>query len=275
MSGGNGNDILKSGFGNDTVLGGNGNDILIWNPGTLTDVWEGGAGIDTAIVNGNNGTAGDNFVLTAQAGGRVQFSRINLVQFAVDIGTTEYIHLNPDGGTTLDVAKGNVTPPNDGTGNDVVTINNLTGVTSLLRVTVNLAGDNDELNAGAQANAAVRIFADGGNGDDILTGGAGADVLNGNSGNDVLSGGNGNDVLSGGNGNDMLDGGNGGDTLRGGDGTDTLLGGNGNDRLDGGGKDGDRDVLTGGPGADIFLHFMLGLDIFADFSPGDVIINVP
>src|SRR5262245_40521959 len=59
MDGGDGNDLLLSGFGNDIMTGGNGDDTYVWDPGTLTDTWDGGYGNDTAIINGNSGTAGD------------------------------------------------------------------------------------------------------------------------------------------------------------------------------------------------------------------------
>src|SRR5262249_47431496 len=92
MEGNAGNDTLFSGFGNDTMLGGGGDDTYVWLPGTLTDSWDGGAGTDTARIVGNDnpllGTNGDQFDLSAN-GSRVLFRRLNLVQFSVDIGTTE------------------------------------------------------------------------------------------------------------------------------------------------------------------------------------------
>ena len=76
---------------------------------------------------------------------------------------------------------------------------------------------------------------------------------NGGDGDDTLIGGSGNDVLRGGNGNDTLRGGFGHDKLYGEAGEDRLFGDAGNDTLDGG-KDGRKDHLTGGQGADTFVE---------------------
>lgn len=118
-----------------------------------------------------------------------------------------------------------------------------------------------------------RLFAYGGNGNDVLLGGtsndqlygdAGNDSLNGGAGADSLYGGDGNDwiyagngpdadYLVGGNGNDFMSGLAGNDTLEGGAGKDTLYGGDGDDWLDGGVGDGQFDDLIGGAGRDVFL----------------------
>lgn len=67
-------------------------------------------------------------------------------------------------------------------------------------------------------------------GDDILVGKGGADLLRGRGGDDVLLGGSGDDRLHGGAGRDLLDGGPGGDLLY--------------------ARDGEADVVKGGPGRD-------------------------
>lgn len=100
----------------------------------------------------------------------------------------------------------------------------------------------------------------GGGGGDGLFGGRSNDELYGQDGDDTLEGNGGDDVIFGGTGNDTIHGDNdvlsrntggvaGDDTLSGGSGADTLYGQEGNDTLRGGT---DRDVLTGGTGADIF-----------------------
>ncbi len=124
----------------------------------------------------------------------------------------------------------------------------------------------------------LRLFADGGQGDDTLVGGSlddglrggnGDDVLYGNDGYDALFGGNGKDLLAGGFGDDELDGGNGKDTLYGETGADTLRGGNGKDLLDGGD---DADNLDGGRGSDE-LTGGLAADLFASSDKSSEILD--
>jgi hypothetical protein len=86
-------------------------------------------------------------------------------------------------------------------------------------------------------------------GADRLAGGIRADRLTGGLGADSLLGERGNDVLLGGRGDDALRGGPGGDSLVGHAGRDRLLGEGGNDRL--GARDGKRDLVAGGSGADV------------------------
>jgi Ca2+-binding RTX toxin-like protein len=95
LFGGAGNDTLTGGVGDDQVFGESGNDRMIWNPGDGTDLFEGGDGIDTAEVNGGNGD--EIFTLTAN-GTRVRFDRVNPAPFSLDIGTTENLVLNMNGG---------------------------------------------------------------------------------------------------------------------------------------------------------------------------------
>ena len=79
LFGGDGNDMLTGGDGDDQVFGEAGNDRMIWNPGDDTDLIEGGAGIDTAEVNGGNGA--EDFTVTAN-GTRVRFDRVNPAPFS-------------------------------------------------------------------------------------------------------------------------------------------------------------------------------------------------
>src|SRR5262245_3455694 len=95
LFGGSGNDTLTGGVGNDQVFGQAGNDRLIWNNGDNTDLNEGGAGNDTVEVNGANG--GDQFTVTPN-GSRVRFDRTNLIPFSINIGTTENLVVNANGG---------------------------------------------------------------------------------------------------------------------------------------------------------------------------------
>src|SRR6266516_4815599 len=91
LFGGAGNDVLTGGDGDDQVFGEGGNDRMIWNPGDDSDLFEGGDGVDTAEVNGGNGS--DTFTITAN-GTRVRFDRVNPAPFFLDIGTTENLVVN-------------------------------------------------------------------------------------------------------------------------------------------------------------------------------------
>src|SRR5215510_1005958 len=95
LFGGAGNDTLTGGDGDDQMFGEAGNDRMIWNPGDDSDLMEGGDGIDTAEVNGGNGA--ETFTLTPN-GSRVRFDRISPAPFTLDIGTTENLVLNMNGG---------------------------------------------------------------------------------------------------------------------------------------------------------------------------------
>jgi Ca2+-binding RTX toxin-like protein len=95
LFGGAGDDTLTGGTGNDSVFGQAGNDRMIWNPGEGSDLNEGGTGYDTVEVNG--GSASENFTATPN-GTRVRFDRISPAPFTLDIGTTENLVLNANGG---------------------------------------------------------------------------------------------------------------------------------------------------------------------------------
>jgi Ca2+-binding RTX toxin-like protein len=180
LFGGAGNDILTGGKGNDSVFGQAGNDRMIWNNGDGSDVNEGGAGIDTVEVNG--GDASEIFTIAAAAGGRVRFDRTNLVPFFIDIGTSENLVLNANGG------------------DDTITAGN--GLANLISLTLNGGDGNDTIT--------------GSDGADRITGGDGNDVIIGGKGNDALFGGAGDDtfIWNNGDGSDLVEGEDGADTLQ-------------------------------------------------------------
>jgi Ca2+-binding RTX toxin-like protein len=158
LFGGAGNDTLTGGDGDDQVFGQGGDDRMIWNPGDDTDLFEGGAGNDTAEVNGGGGAE----VFTATANGsRVRFDRLDPAPFALDLGTTERLVVNMNGGNDTFSATGNLA--------------------ALIIVTVD-GGDGDDT-----------IF--GSNGVDTLLGGDGNDFIDGQQGNDVAFLGAGDDVF--------------------------------------------------------------------------------
>lgn len=130
-------------------------------------------------------------------------------------------------------------------------------------------GGNDKLFGGKG-----RDFLEGGAGRDKLVGGAGADDLSGDSGADRLVAGGGNDTVYGGDGDDSLGGGAGADALSGGRGADSVTGGGGDDRVYGG-RGNDRDVLTGGRGADTFVFDSQSFaDVITDFGAGADLIDL-
>ena len=179
LFGGAGNDTLTGGAGNDQVFGEAGNDRMIWNPGDGSDLFEGGDGIDTAEVNGGNGA--ETFTITAN-GTRVSFDRVSPAPFSIDIGTTENLVLNANGG------------------DDVITAGN--GLAPLIKLTIDGGAGNDTIT--------------GGDGDDTLIGGDGNDTVIGGRGNDTALLGAGDDtfVWNPGDGSDTVEGQDGVDTLQ-------------------------------------------------------------
>jgi Ca2+-binding RTX toxin-like protein len=179
LFGGAGNDTLTGGAGNDQVFGQDGNDLMIWNPGDGSDVFEGGDGTDTAQINGGN--ASETFTISAN-GSRVLFSRVDPAPFTIDIGTTESLVLNANGG------------------DDVITAGN--GLAGLIQLTIDGGAGNDTIT--------------GGDGNDTLIGGDGNDVITGGRGSDTAHLGNGDDtfIWNPGDGSDTVDGQAGFDTLQ-------------------------------------------------------------
>src|SRR5499426_3630652 len=157
LFGGAGNDVLTGGDGDDQVFGEGGNDRMIWNPGDDSDLMEGGDGNDTAEVNGGNGA--ETFTITAN-GSRVRFDRVTPAPFTIDIGTTEELVVNANGGAGNDTITG-------GDGNDRL-----------------LGGDGNDIVTGGRGNDTALLGA----GDDtfVWNPGDGSDVVDGQDGNDTM-----------------------------------------------------------------------------------------
>jgi Ca2+-binding RTX toxin-like protein len=121
LDGSDGADVISGGEGDDRLIGDDnpagtrddvrgdaGNDTMVWNPGDDDDLNEGGDGDDTVEVNGGNG--GEQFTVNpSETPGRVLFDRTGPSPtpgpFNVDIGTSETLDLNANGGDdTLDTA---------------------------------------------------------------------------------------------------------------------------------------------------------------------------
>ena len=171
LFGGNEADTLTGGDADDQAFGQSGDDHMIWNPGDDTDLNEGGAGTDTVEVNGGNGA--EQFTTTAN-GTRVRFDRLNPAPFSIDIGTSEKLKLNANGGDDSYSATGNLA--------------------ALIGITVDGGTGNDNLL--------------GSNGVDLLLGGDGNDFVDGQQGNDTGLLGAGDDTFQWdpGDGNDVIEG---------------------------------------------------------------------
>jgi Ca2+-binding RTX toxin-like protein len=178
LFGGSDNDTLSGGDGDDRAFGEAGDDRMIWNPGDDTDLNEGGAGVDTTEVNGGNGA--EQFSATAN-GARVRFDRVTPAPFAIDIGTTENLTLNANGGDDTFSATGNLA--------------------ALIKITVDGGVGQDTIS--------------GSNGNDVLLGGPGNDFVDGQQGNDLALLGSEDDVFQWdpGDGSDVVEGQDGTDTM--------------------------------------------------------------
>ncbi len=179
LFGGDGNDVETGGDGDDQVFGEAGDDRMIWNPGDDTDLNEGGSGNDTVEVNGGNGA--ESFSVTPN-GTRVRFDRLTPAPFTIDIGTSESLVLNANGGDDTFVASN--------------------GLASLIQLTVDGGTGNDSIT--------------GGDGNDKLLGGDGNDLVIGGRGNDAMLLGAGDDtaVWNPGDGSDVIEGQDGVDTMQ-------------------------------------------------------------
>jgi Ca2+-binding RTX toxin-like protein len=178
LLGGSGNDTLTGGDADDQLFGEGGDDRMIWNPGDDTDLFEGGAGTDTVEVNGGGGA--EVFAITAN-GQRVRFDRLDPAPFAIDIGTSEKLVLNANGGDDRISTTGNLA--------------------ALIQLTIDGGAGNDTIL--------------GGNGKDTLLGGDGNDFIDGNQGDDIAFLGSGDDVFQWdpGDGSDVVEGQAGTDTM--------------------------------------------------------------
>jgi Ca2+-binding RTX toxin-like protein len=179
LFGGDGNDVLTGGVGSDQVFGQAGNDRMIWNPGDGSDLFEGGDGTDTAEVNGGNGA--ETFTISAN-GSRVRFDRTTPAPFFLDIGTTENLVLNMNGG------------------DDTFTAAN--GLAGLINLTVDGGTGNDSITGGDGNDTLL-----GGDGNDLIIGGRGSDTARLGAGDDTF-------VWNPGDGSDTVDGQDGVDTLQ-------------------------------------------------------------
>jgi Ca2+-binding RTX toxin-like protein len=176
LNGGDGNDLVSGGTGDDRMIGGAGDDTLDWDDGEGNDVMSGNEGRDTIEVDGSV-QLGDNFVLGKNATGNAFFERTGLDgqpigQFNLVVDSAEIFDVRGDGG------------------NDTFVVNDLAG-TGVDLIQFSGGAGNDTLDARATG---VRVVADGGEGDDVLTGGTGTIVVSSTSTlGDQMTGGSGRD----------------------------------------------------------------------------------
>jgi Ca2+-binding RTX toxin-like protein len=242
LIGGDNNDFIDGQQGNDFIFLGTGDDTAQWDPGDGSDVIEGQAGADKLVFNGSAGNEimevsanGGRARFTRNLGSIVMdlddVERIdaNLLGGADtlivnDMSGTDLATLNVSlagtiGGTAGDSQVDNIIVnatngedtvfvSGNATGSAVVglatLVNILAAETANDRVTVNLLGGDDVLDATALTAAGIGLTADGGDDDDVLMGGDGADMLLGGLGDDVLIGGLGIDILDGGLGENVV-----------------------------------------------------------------------
>ena len=189
LFGGRDEDTLTGGDSDDQAFGGAGDDTFVWNPGDDTDLNEGGRGTDTVQVNGGGGA--EAFTTTAN-GSRVRFDRIDPAPFAIDIGTSENLVLNANGGDDTFSATGDLAPlitttVDGGAGRDTILGTN--GADVLLGGIDNDVVDGQQGDDVAFLGAGEDTFQwDPGDGSDIVEGQGDADtmVFNGSGGNEIF-----------------------------------------------------------------------------------------
>ncbi|CCC96833.1 calcium-binding protein [Azospirillum baldaniorum] len=250
--GGSGNDTLTGGAGADTLIGGDGDDRFYFDDADAP--LQGGAGFDTAVVQGSVGASLDLAACSIEQayGGGGDDSLIGtgaLLGLAINGRDGDDLILGSAFNDTLTGGNGSDTLI-AGDGDDVLYIDADDALVSggAGFDTVYVQGDGN-LTLDLTASGIERVFSGSGNdiltatgsvtlveinggaGDDLLVGSAFDDTLRGDAGNDTLYGGDGNDVLVGGSGDNVLFGGAGDDRLYVDTQTASLDGGAGNDTV--------------------------------------------
>ena len=242
MIGGDGDDVIDGDGANDTALMGAGDDTFIWDPGDGSDIVEGQGGADTMAFNGSAGS--EVFDVSPNGNRVRFFRNLGNITMDVDdveridvnaLGGSDRLNVEDVSGTDLTAVEGDLAGTLGGTGGDgaadevvvhgtagddavsvtgangsaralglaaAVEITNAEAASDTLRIVAE-AGD-DVVDASALAATAIKLVAEGNEGDDVLIGGAGDDTLLGQEGDDVLVGGPGLDVLDGGTGSNVL-----------------------------------------------------------------------
>ncbi|MDA0809743.1 MAG: M36 family metallopeptidase, partial [Planctomycetota bacterium] len=268
-----GDDTIDGGDGNDTIDGGAGDDSISGQSGD--DVITGGAGIDDVVW---NGVGNGNDTILASDGAETLTVQGDSGVNNYTVSSNSGLLRVAEGAASITVATSTTTiNVNGGSEDDVITITSLADVNPLV-LNVDGQADNDTITAVDANIGRVRLFLNGGTGNDTITGSRDGDSINGDGGDDLVFGGLGNDSVDGGDGNDTLNGEAGNDFLFGNTGNDLMDGGDGNDIVSGGlgndtaiGGDGD-DTLLGGFGDDV-LNGSSGDDLLAGNQDNDKLLG--
>ena len=221
LLGGTKADLVNGGSGNDFARLGAGDDVFVWNPGDGSDTVEGQTGSDTLRFNG--AVIAETIDVSASAGraflhrdianitmntNDVEHFEINALGGADtinihDLAGSELKHVAIDLGATLGAPGGDGQADTiviDGTsGDDAITIKNVNGVIIVSGLGADIAitnfevGDHLVINGlggddviEASGLSGMLLFANGGDGADVLIGGPGLDVLDGGTGDNVV-----------------------------------------------------------------------------------------
>jgi hypothetical protein len=156
--GGHGLNYLLSGPGPDVLIGGadrSSRNLFDWEPGTGTDQVIGRAGQNILLVVGNNNGKGENDRVDADGQGGFIYSRLNVVPFQIYATNIDQLIIRPS------------------SGNDTVTIGDLTGVTRLKKIEVDGGAGDDTIDFSQQLNPKIKAVFNGGTGNNTYIAGAG------------------------------------------------------------------------------------------------------
>lgn len=238
ISGGSGNDIIVGGLAADIISAGSGNDTVTYDANDASE--DGGAGVDTLILNGNlsitanlgnasNQITGSTIVTGFEnLDGSAATAALSLIGDAganILIGGSGNDALVGGGGADSLFGNGGddsitynaaATIMDGGAGNNTLVLNQTIATTVDLTNTLNaVVGGGTAINFenidGSASTAALTITGDANA--NVLKGGVGDDIINGGAGADTISGGGGNDSVIYDTGDVSIDGGAGTDTL--------------------------------------------------------------
>ncbi len=164
------NYLLDGPGGNDVQLGGTDSTsqtLFDWEPGTGTDIAIGRGGTNSLLVVGNSNGQGENDQVIADGRGGFIYQRLNVVPFNIYASGIQNLVIRPS------------------SGNDTVTINDLTGVKKLSRIEVDGGGGNDTIDFSHQRNPGIKAIFNCGAGTNTYIAGAGTNFVIAGGGQDT------------------------------------------------------------------------------------------